>query len=42
MQNLLVNNKKLMREYNYEKNKDVNINTITLGTDRKLWWKCEK
>ncbi|MBR4230817.1 MAG: hypothetical protein IKR74_01500 [Bacilli bacterium] len=42
MSNLLIDNKKLMNEYNYEKNNDINLNTLTLGTDKKIWWKCKK
>ena len=42
MDNLLVNNKELMREYNYQKNTDVNLNDLTLGSNKKIWWKCEK
>ena len=40
MSNLLINNKKLVNEWNYEKNKDVDINKITLGSNKKVWWIC--
>ena len=39
---LLKNNNRLMSEYNYEKNIDINLDNLTLGTERKIWWKCEK
>lgn len=38
--NLLKNNKELMKKYNYEKNKNINLETITLGSNTKIWWKC--
>lgn len=42
MSNLLKEDKKLMKEYNYDKNKYVDLNSITLGSGKKIWWKCEK
>ena len=42
MSNLLKNCKELMKEYNFEKNKDIDLNTITCGSNKKIWWKCEK
>ncbi len=41
MCNLLINNKKLMKEFNYEKN-TLNPNNLTFGSNKKVWWKCEK
>lgn len=41
MRNLLINNKKLMKEFNYEKN-TLNPNNLTFGSNKKVWWKCEK
>ena len=41
MSNLLKYNKKLVDEWYYEKNKDVDINTVTSGSSKKVWWKCE-
>ena len=35
-------NKKLINEWNIEKNIDIDINTITVGSGKKVWWKCEK
>lgn len=40
--NYLKNNKELMKEYNYEKNKNSDLNTLTLSSDKKVWWKCNK
>ena len=31
-----------MKEYNYEKNKQFDLDTLKLGSDKKIWWKCEK
>ena len=42
MSNLLKNNSKLISQWNYEKNKDIDVNNITLGSNKKAWWKCEK
>lgn len=39
---LLKDNKELMKEYNFEKNTDVDLNIITLGSNKKIWWKCQK
>lgn len=38
--NYLKDNKELMKEYNYEKNKD--IDKLTLGSSKKIWWKCSE
>lgn len=40
--NFLKDNKKLMKEYNYEKNKDIDIDKLTLGSNKKIWWKCSE
>ena len=42
MSKFLKDNKKLMKEYNYEKNKEYNLNMLTLGSNKKVWWKCSK
>ena len=42
MSNLLKDNKELMKKYNYEKNKNIDLETITLGSNTKIWWKCPK
>ena len=36
----LKDNVKLMKEYNYEKNKDIDLNNLTLGLNKKIWWIC--
>ncbi len=42
MSNLLKDNKELMREYNYEKNHNVDLNNLTIGSGKKVWWICSK
>ena len=42
MSNLLKDNKDLMKEYNYEKNKDVDLEKVTIGSGLKIWWLCPK
>ena len=36
----LLNNKFLMKEYNYDKNENVDLSKITFGSSKKIWWKC--
>lgn len=40
---LLSTNKKLMKEWDYEKNNIIGINPdkLTFGSNKKVWWKCE-
>ena len=38
----LIDNPLLMSEWNYEKNCDLNPETLTLGSNKKVWWKCSK
>ncbi len=38
----IIDNKNLMKEWNYEKNIDLNPNMITTNSSKKVWWKCEK
>lgn len=40
MSNLLKDNKDLMSEYNYEKNENIVLENITLGSSKKIWWRC--
>ena len=40
MSNLLKDNKDLMKEYNFEKNKSFDLDTLTIGSGKKIWWKC--
>ena len=42
MPNYIVDNKALVREWNYKKNKDIDINKITSGSHKKVWWICSK
>ena len=35
-------NSDLMKEWNYEKNGDLNPETLSLGMHKKVWWKCNK
>ena len=42
MSNLLIENKKLMSEWNYKKNAEFDLNNITSGFSKKVWWKCNK
>lgn len=37
---LQTTNPKLAREWNYEKNAEIYPNTITAGSDKKVWWRC--
>ena len=29
-----------MKEYNYEKNKDIKPTDVLCGSNKKVWWKC--
>lgn len=42
MSNYLKDNKELMKEYDFEKNQDLDLDSITLGSHKKIWWKCSK
>lgn len=39
---LLIENKVLMSEWNHEKNTDLNLQSLKLGSHVKVWWKCSK
>ena len=32
----------LLKEWNYEKNTDIRPEDVAAGTNRKIWWKCER
>lgn len=32
----------LVKEWDFDKNKDLNIDEITIGSHKKVWWKCDK
>lgn len=38
--NLLKNDKELMKEYNFDKNKNINLEKLTSSSGKKIWWKC--
>lgn len=42
MDNLLINNKKLMQEYNFDRNINVDLNNLKVGSHKKIWWRCLK
>ena len=37
---LLIDYPILVREWDYEKNVDLDVNTLTHGSQKKVWWKC--
>ena len=41
MGTLLMDNKELMKEYNYKKNHSIDLNNATLGSSLKIWWRCK-
>ena len=40
----IIDNAELMAEWNWEKNNELGFNpeTLTLGSNKKVWWECEK
>jgi len=36
----IVDNPVLIAEWNYEKNIDISPAKLTLGSNKKIWWKC--
>ena len=38
--NYLIENKKLKKEWDYKKNKDILIENLKLGSNKKVWWQC--
>ena len=42
MSKYITDNEELMKEWNYEKNKDINPYRITSGSKLKVWWICPK
>ena len=42
MSNLLKDNKEIMKYWDYEKNDNDLLNKITIGSQKLVWWKCEK
>lgn len=39
---LLKDNLELMEKYDFEKNKDVDLASLTARSNKKVWWKCDK
>lgn len=37
---LAINCPELVEEWDFEKNKDLNVNDFTLGMNKNVWWKC--
>ena len=42
MSNLLRDNKELMKEYDYEKNNNITLENLVVGSGKKAWWRCSK
>ena len=40
MSNFIADNKVLVKEWNHKRNKDIDINKITSGSHKKVWWIC--
>lgn len=38
----VIDNAKLMAEWNWERNTNVAPSPLTLGSGQKAWWKCKK
>ena len=38
----IIDNKELMKEWNWEKNKDLDPTKTSIGSNFKVWWKCEQ
>ncbi len=36
----IIDNAELMAEWNWERNKDITPSQLTLGSGKKVWWKC--
>lgn len=41
MSEKLIDNKELMKEWNYERNKQYIPSELTIGSSKKVWWKCK-
>ncbi|MCH5316307.1 MAG: zinc-ribbon domain-containing protein, partial [Eubacterium sp.] len=38
----VTDNAELMAEWNWERNTDVTPSQLTIGSHKKVWWKCNK
>ncbi len=39
---LLSSNSQLLSQWDFQKNQEIDLKTITLGSNKKVWWKCSK
>ncbi|WP_035780470.1 zinc-ribbon domain-containing protein [Butyrivibrio sp. LB2008] len=39
---LLKDNKDLLKKYDFERNKNIDLSKLTARTSKKVWWKCDK
>lgn len=37
----LIDNEALMKEWNWNKNKNIEPSLLTIGSNKKVWWKCD-
>jgi len=42
MKKILITNKRLFSEWNYDKNQGADPYNFTLGSGKTVWWKCKK
>ena len=42
LSNLLKDNKELMNQWDFDKNKELNLDKLTLGSKKSAWWICDK
>lgn len=42
MKSLLIENKELMKDFDYNKNQSLDIKNIRSGSNKRVWWKCHK
>lgn len=38
----IIDNKELMKEWDWKKNKDLDPNKLVVGSEKKAWWICQK
>ena len=41
MSNKIIDDEKLRKEWDYEKNKNIEIESLTVGSHKKVWWILE-
>ncbi len=39
---MLKDDKELMKRYDFERNRDIDLDSLTARCNKKVWWKCEK